>query len=78
MLTWRAGKLATRHVARGPPRGGDAALRPRGRAAGGPRGAQQAHDAVTWRRATRQREHTWVLVWGATRKGGKRGDSDDS
>ena len=66
VLTWRAGKPATRHVARGPPRGCDAALRPRGRAAGGPRGAQEAHGAATWRRATRQREHMWAPVWGAT------------
>ena len=47
-------------------------------AAGGPRGAQDAHGAATWRRVTRQREHTWVPVWGATRKVGNRGDSDDS
>ena len=60
------------HVARGPPRGCDAALRPRGRAAGGPRGAQEAHGAATWRRAMRQREHMWAPVWGATCKVGKR------
>ena len=36
-LTWRVG----------PPRGCDAALRPRGRAAGGPREAQVAHKART-------------------------------
>ena len=36
-LTWRAG----------PPRGCDAALRPRGRAVGGPREAQVAHKART-------------------------------
>ena len=40
-LRWRA------DVARGPPRGCDAALRPRGRAAGGPREAQAAHRART-------------------------------
>ena len=32
-------------------------------AASGPCGAQEAHGAATWRRATRQREHTWVPVW---------------
>ena len=37
MLTWRVG----------PTRGCDAALRPRGRATGGPRGAQVAHRART-------------------------------
>ena len=36
-LTWRAG----------PPRGCDVALRPRGRAVGGPREAQVAHRART-------------------------------
>ena len=46
MLTWRAGPL----------RGCDAALRPRGRATGGPRGAQVAHRARTrgrWPRSPR-------------------------
>ena len=46
--------------------------------AGGLRGAQEAHGAATWRRATRHREHTWAPVWSATHKVGKRGDSDDS
>ena len=39
-----------RHVARGPPRVADAALRPRGRAVGGPHGAQEAHGAATWQK----------------------------
>ena len=46
MLTWRAGPL----------RGCDAALRPRARATGGPRGAQVAHRARTpgrWPRSPR-------------------------
>ena len=37
----------------GPPRGCDAALRPRGRAAGGPRKAQVAHKARTCGRRPR-------------------------
>ena len=44
-LTWRAGPL----------RGCDVALRPRGRAAGGPREAQVAHRART--RGRRPLEH---------------------
>ena len=47
-LTWRAG----------PPRGCDAALRPCGRATGGPREAQEAHRARTCGR--RPRLSTWV------------------
>ena len=42
----------------GPPRGCDAALRPRGRAAGGPLEAQVAHRART--RGKRPRVSTWV------------------
>ena len=47
VLMWRAGAadVLTWHV--GPPRGCDAALRPRGRARGGPRGAHVAHRART-------------------------------
>ena len=44
----------------GPPRGCDAALRPRGRAAGGPRKAQEAHRART--RGRRPRVSTRVHV----------------
>ena len=47
-----------------PPRGCDAALRPHGRAAGGPRGAQEAQSGT----ATWQGGHatTCAPVWGAT------------
>ena len=58
MMTWRAspgGKL-TWHA--GPPRRCDAALRPRGRAAGGPCKAQEAHRART--RGMRPRVSTRV------------------
>ena len=48
MLTWCAG----------PPRGCDAALRPRGRAAGGPHKEQVAYRART--RGRRPRVSTWV------------------
>ena len=48
MLTWHAG----------PPHGCDAALRPCGRAVGGPRGAQVAHRAQT--RGGRPRVSTQV------------------
>ena len=44
----------------GPPRGCDAALRPRGRAAGGPRGAHEAHRART--RGRRPHVSTWDHV----------------
>ena len=53
-LTWRAG----------PPRGCDVALRPPGRAAGGPREAQVAHRART--RGRRPRGSTRTPVRGAT------------
>ena len=45
MLTWRAGARRVDTWRAGPPHGCDAALRPRGRAVGGPRGAQEAHRA---------------------------------
>ena len=63
-MTWRAepGGTLTWHV--GPPRGCDAALRPRGRAVGGPRKAQEAHRAQT--HGKRPRGSTWAPVWGAT------------
>ena len=57
-MTWRArpgGKLTWRA---GPPHGCDAALRPRGRAAGGPREAQVAHRVRT--RGRRPRVSTQV------------------
>ena len=57
MLTWRAA----------PPRGCDAALRPRGRATGGPREAQVVNRARTGGR--RPRGSTWTPVWGATWQG---------
>ena len=53
-LTWRAG----------PPHGCDAALRPRGRVAGGPRGVQVAHRSRT--RGKRPRGSTRTPVRGAT------------
>ena len=59
----------------GPPRGCDAALRPRGRAASGPRGVQEAHSgAATWQggHAT-----TWAPVWGATCRLVIEGDGDE-
>ena len=55
----------------GPRRGCDATLRPRARAAGGPREAQVAHRART--RGRTPRVSTPVLaatVWGATWQGG--------
>ena len=47
MLTWRAGPGGVLTWRVGPPRGCDAALRPRGRAVGGPREAQVVHRART-------------------------------
>ena len=58
-LTWRAG----------PPRRCDAALRPRGRAAGGPREAQVAHKART--RGRRLRGSMQTPVRGATWQEGR-------
>ena len=66
-MTWRAGPGGALTWRAGPPRGWDAALRPRGRAAGGPRGAQEAHRACTHGRSHAcPRESTWAPVWGAT------------
>ena len=57
MLTWCAG----------PPRGCDAALRPRGRATGGPaRGASGAQGADTRQVATQSTRSTRAPVRGAT------------
>ena len=62
-LTWRPG----------PPRGCDAALRPRGRAAGGPREAQVEHRARTrGRRPRGPRGSTRMPVRGATWQQGGR------
>ena len=58
-VTWRAG----------PPHGCDTALRPRGRAAGGPREAQVAHRART--RGKRPHGSTRTPVWGAKWQGGR-------
>ena len=58
VLTWRAGAADALTWRARPPRGCDAALRPRGRATGGPRGAQVAHKARTrgrWPRGPRGR-----------------------
>ena len=55
--TWRAG----------PPHGCNATVRPRGRAVGGPRGAQEAHSARPRGRGPRdQAGPRGVPVWGAT------------
>ena len=55
---WRAGPAGELTWCAGPPRGCDAALRPRGRAAGGPREAQVAHRVRT--RGRRPRVSTRV------------------
>ena len=61
-LTWRE---LTWHA--GPPHGCDAALRPRGRVAGGPHEVQVAHKTRTpGRRPSGPRGSTWAPVWGAT------------
>ena len=46
-MTWRVEPAGTLEWCAGPLRGCDAALRPRGRATGGPRGAQVAHRVRT-------------------------------
>ena len=53
VMTWRAGPSGELMWRAGPPRGCDAALRPRGRATGGPREAQAAHRARTHGRRPR-------------------------
>ena len=57
-MTWRAGPADELTRRAGPPRGCDVALRPRGRATGGPREAQVAHRAQT--RGRRPRVSTRV------------------
>ena len=67
VLTWRAGPASELTWRARPPRGCDVALRPRGRAAGGPRKAHVAHRART--RGTRPHvstQSTRTPVWGAT------------
>ena len=54
----------------GPPHGCDVALRPRGRAVGGPRGAQEAHRARTrgrrggWQMEGPRVSGPWLVIWG--------------
>ena len=60
VLTWRAGLAGKLMWRAGPPRGCDAALRPRHRAAGGPHEAQEVHKA--WTRGRRPRVSTRVHV----------------
>ena len=55
-MTWRAGPADELTWRAGPPRGCDTALRPRGRAVGGPREAQVAHRVRT--RGRRPRVYT--------------------
>ena len=57
---WRAGPAGALTWHAGPPRVCDAALRPRGKAAGGPREAQEAHRART--RGRRPRVHADARV----------------
>ena len=57
-LTWRVGLARELTWRAEPPRGCDAALRPRGRAVGGPREAQVAHRART--RGRRPHVSAWV------------------
>ena len=59
-MTWQAEPSGTLTRCAGPPRGCDAALRPRGRAAGGPHEAHVAHRART--RGRRPRVSTRVHV----------------
>ena len=66
VMTWRAGPDGELMWRAGPPHGCDAALRPRGRAAGGPREAQAAHRAQTRGRRPHPCRSTWMPVWGAT------------
>ena len=62
MLTWRAGPAGELMWCAGPLRGCDVALRPRGRATGGPRKAQVAHRARTRGRRPRMSTRTPVRV----------------
>ena len=64
-MTWRAGPCGELTWRTGPPRGCDAALWPRGRAAGCPREVQEAHRART--RGRRPRVSTGPRVSGVPR-----------
>ena len=67
VLTWWAGPAGELMWRAGPPRGCDVALRPRGRAAGGPREAHVAHRARTHgKRPLGPCESTRTPVRGAT------------
>ena len=65
VMTWWAGPGGELTWRVGPPRGCDVALRPRGRAAGGPREAQAAHRAHTRGRRPRvsTQVHADARVW---------------
>ena len=68
VLTWRVGPAGELTWHAGPLRGCDVALRPRGRAAGGPREAHVAHRAWTPGRRPRvstrsTRTPTWGAMW---------------
>ena len=66
VLTWRARPAGELTWHAGPPSGCDVALRPRAKAAGGPREAHVAHRA--WTRGRRPRVSKRTLMWGATWK----------
>ena len=71
-MTWRAESGGTLTWHAGQPRGCDAALRPRGMAAGGPCGAQVAHRARTHGRGQAcPHGSTRTPMWGATWQGGR-------
>ena len=72
-MTWRAGPGGELTWCGGPPRGCDATLRPRGRAAGGPREAQEVHRARTHGRRPRVSTGPSGRPCGAPR--GKRGSA---
>ena len=66
-LTWRTGAADKLTCRAGPLRGYDVALRPRGKAAGGPREAQVAPRTRTHGRRPRvSTRSTWAPVWVAT------------
>ena len=73
MLTWRAEPGDALTWRAGPPRGCDVALRPRGRAVGGPREAQVAHRARTrgWRPLVSTQVHVDARVGRHVAMGGQ-------
>ena len=75
-MTWRAGPGSELTWRAGPPSGCDAALRPRGRAAGGPREAQVAHRVRTRGRRPRvsTRVHADARVGRPVAGGGSTGE----